>query len=625
MDTREIRFIVSNSPPFNKLKKRQANRLINICEVKDYRSGEVIYKEADPPDYFYFLLKGRIVVSANVGLKDSAIEILKRGTCFGIISLLTQDAHSVTAKSIEISSVLRVEKGEFKEFLKNNPLLFLDFSRLLSQRVKARSKPKRIFQSKKIGIMGDVSAGKTTYMYDLGLKLKEQAKKDIICIQIVSPSKDINSSDKMLFCTDSSKVEILALKNFREESLPDYIIKGKIDRLCIKRDAGGSFLSLLNFLSESYHFILYEIPHDFLKKSLDELIEPAHQLHFLLFPQEQELKRGALLLKELKNKNPLNKEKVKVILVDFLSQPGLSFEKKRKLINFPIYATLPFLGHQDYPKVLRRIARQIGEVILGVALGSGGAYGFSHIGVLKALERNNIALDIVCGTSTGAIIAALWAVGFNFKDIEKLANEFGRKMGSFSIMGFSIPFRGIMRAKRLESIFKSIFKDLTFYDLKHELKIVAFDFRRRKTVILEEGFLYKAVAASCAFPGIFGPVKFKKDILLDGGVLNPLPTKVLLKYNVFKIIASNISLSREQILSEYKKKDKFHIFDFIFGSIETMQQQFIQQALKIADVVVHPNLEGLGWMEFARIAEFIQRGEEAALGKIEEIKKLAAS
>jgi len=182
-----------------------------------------------------------------------------------------------------------------------------------------------------------------------------------------------------------------------------------------------------------------------------------------------------------------------------------------------------------------------------------------------------------------------------------------------------------MRAKRLEGIFKSVFKELTFYDLKHNLKIVAFDFLKRKPIVLDRGLLYKAVAASCAFPGIFEPINFKKSILLDGGILSPLPTKVLLNYDTHKIIASNISLSSEQSRREYRKRNNFHIFDFIFGSIETMQQSFIEEAVKISDVVVHTNLEGLGWMEFEKMSAFVRRGEIAAQGKIEEIKNLISN
>jgi len=314
-----------------------------------------------------------------------------------------------------------------------------------------------------------------------------------------------------------------------------------------------------------------------------------------------------------------------VIFTESSDNEGLTFEKKRRFINHSVYATLPLASQESYSKTLRRISREIGEVTLGIALGSGAAYGFSHIGVLKVLEENNIDIDIICGSSMGAVIAALWAIGFSVDKIEEISNEFGKKIGKFSILGFTFPLKGIMRARRLEGIFKSVFKNLTFYDLKHTLKIVAFDFLKRKPVVLNKGFLYKAVAASCAFPGIFEPINLKKSILLDGGILSPLPTKILLEHDADKIIASNISLSSEQSRREYRKRNSFHIFDFIFGSIETMQQMFIEEAIKIADVVVHTNLEGLGWMEFEKISAFVRRGEIAAQKKIEEIKNLVSN
>lgn len=622
MDKKEIKLILSNSPPFDKLGRRQLNKLVSICEFKEYKNGEIIYEQGSAPDKLYFLLKGRAAILAKAKEGESRIEIIKRGTCFGIISLLTGDPHSVTAKSIETSFILRAEKDKFKDFLKKNPAAALDFSRILSLRVKSRYKPKSIFQSKRIGIMGSAYSGKTTYMFDLGRELKKQTNKNIVAVQVVSEARDALGFSARASLPSEYKDKVLPLESFSEKTLPDYIIKDEIDYLYIKAAAGDNFFSLLNFLSESYHFILYETPQTLLKNYLGEFTGPAHELHLFLLPSFKELGAGAGLIKKIKTKNSLGSRKVKVVLSQVYGADGFTFEKKRRILNHPIYATLLSRDSADYHKAVRRIARQAGEVVLGLALGSGAAYGFSHIGVLKVLEQNNIAVDVICGTSMGAIVAALWAAGYKISDIERLADEFGRKISRFSVFGVTFPFRGFIKARRLETIFKGIFKDLTFYDLKHNLKIAAFDFRSRKTVILEEGHIYKAVAASCAFPGIFEPVRFKKDVLLDGGILNPLPTKILLKYNVHKIIASNITLSSEQALREYSKRDKFHIFDFIFGSVETMQQRFVEDAQKIADVVIHTNLEGLGWTEFGKIKEFMERGEAAAKGKIEEIKKL---
>lgn len=612
MQREDLKLIISNNPPFNKLGEDEIDRLISISEIKQYKNSQVIYGQGEAPDFLYFLLKGRVMVSVSSRKGDSQIEILKRGTCFGMISLLTQEPHSVTTKSIETSFIMQVSDEKFKLFLNNNPYLALEFSRMLSQRVKVRSKPKRIFQSKKIGIIGTSGSGKTTFMFNLAKEIKDQTSKDVICIQII-PNQEASFSDKQ---------KGLLLDNFSENKLADYIKKDKVDNLCLIADGSKRFLSLLNFLSESYHFILYEIPGSFLKLDIEKLIQPAQNVYYTLFPRKGVLKRASVFIRSLVRKNPLNKEKIKVILAEFPKGDRLSFIKKRTLLGHQIVAALPGCDSEDYRVILRRLARQIGEVTIGLALGSGAAYGYAHIGVLKALTRNEVPIDIICGSSMGAVIAALWAAGFSTSDIEAYSAQVGKRIGSFSLFGLSIPFRGIMKAKRLENTFKRIFKDLTFYDLKHTIKVVTFDFRKRKTVVLEEGLVYKALAASCAFPGIFEPVHLKKDILLDGGILNPLPTKVLLQYDAHKIIASNISLSQEQARSEYAKRSRFHIFDFIFGSIETMQQHFIQQAIELADVTIHSNLEGLGWTEFDRIDEFIKRGEAAVRTELEAIKQL---
>jgi len=620
MEISEAKIILGNSQPFAKLNPKQLDRLIEISKIKEYKNGQIVYQQGSPPDSFYFLLKGRVTIStkSTEDKEPQRIEIIKRGVCFGVISLLTGDNHSVTATSIENSFILEGEKESFNQYLNKIPSLSLDFSRILSQRVKVRTRPKKIFQSKKIGIVTRDSNQKNVYIVDLAKEIKKQTKKKVICIRFAS-CQDRRKDNISNFSGISSEKKILALGGFREEDVLDYILHKDIDYLYIK-DILDNFISLLNFLSEGYHFILYEIPENLTDKDFSEFINSAYQLHLLVFPQAEELNKMKVFIKRLKFKHPL--KEAKIVLAKSAQDKNLSFNQRYKLFNHPVYATLPLDDSVNYSRLLRRIARQVGEVTVGIALGSGAAYGFSHIGVLRILEENGVEIDMACGSSMGAVISALWAVGFSLDEIEDICLKIGKKISSFSILGFSFPFKGIIRAKSLENILKSIFGNLTFYDLKHTLKIISFDFLRRRTKIIEEGLIYKAVAASCAFPGIFEPVEVKKDIFLDGGILNPLPAKILLSYGASKIIASNISLSHEQALREYRKRDRFHVFDFVFGSVEVMQQKFIQEALEICDVVIHTNLEGLGWMEFDKISEFIKRGEAAASSKVNEIKEV---
>ncbi len=625
MDKKEISFILGNSPPFSKLGHWQLRSLINICEIKEYKNVETIYQEGDAPDYFYLLLKGRVGVSIKVKGQEEGIEIIKRGTCFGIISLFTDEPHSVTARSIESSLVLRVKNSEFKKFLKKNPLISLDISKILSQRVKARFKPKRIFQSKKIGVIDLSSENKSGYLFNLAIELKKQTKKKIICVQVLFSLQGNNKKNFNIQQSSNNEGNVLKLEKFSEETLFDYVNNNEVDQLVLSAGCNDNFLSLLNFLSESYHFILYNISHDLVYRFSNKFILPADIIHLIFIPELKQSKMAEELIIHIEKVDATGEEKIQLIAIKDDKRKHHFLSNQKVIANKYIYATLPGSLSETYSNALRRIARETGGVSLGVSLGSGAAYGFSHIGILRVFEREGIEVDAISGTSMGAVIGALWACGFSSSDIEKKAGDLGKKIGRFSALGFSIPFKGIIKAKHLEGIFKSVFKNLTFQDLNHTFKIAAFSFFKRKTVILETGLVYKAVAASCAFPGIFEPVKFKQDIFLDGGILEPLPAEVLLKYGIHKIIACDITLSQTEALREHKRRKSFHVFDFIFGSIETMQYQFISQALKAADVIIHPNLEGLGWTEFGRIKEFVKRGEDAAQEKIEEIKRLVKS
>ncbi|MFH1772146.1 MAG: patatin-like phospholipase family protein [Candidatus Omnitrophota bacterium] len=617
MDKPQIKFILENTSPFNKLNGLLLDEFMGLCEIRDYPAGEYIYREGQAGSCFYFLLQGRIVaLTEKSDGCEGEIELLKRGTSFGIISIFTDSPHSVSVKSIEASSVLLVNKERFLNFLEVQPCLSFDFSRILSQRVKSRLYPKSIFQCKRLAITSSYMPNAVVYMHDLGVKVRQESKKRVIVLQIF----------KNRYCEfpDSSNPDskIFDLKDASCDSFEDYIVNTSVDRLTVRASNIENLPGLINNLSESYHFIIFTVEPEILSQNNFDISSCIDYFQIFIPPNEGEIDRLEVFIRTIEEQKNFSKEKVRVILDKFSPGKKHSLGARIGNLRYPIYAALPGREEPDYSRALLRIAREVGEITIGLALGSGGAYGFAHIGVLEVFKEKNIHIDVVCGSSVGAPVAALWALGYTITDIERLMKEFCNYIKAFPLGGIFFPFRGIIRANRMERICKKIFKNKTFYDVQHTLKIIAFDFLRRESVVLDEGPIYKAVAASCAMPGIFEPIAINRGIFLDGGILDPLPTKALLNYGVNKIMAVNITPSREEALTVYKKRSSLHIFDFIFGSIETMQREFISRAVKLADVVIHPYTEGLGWLEFDRFKDFIKRGKEAAHEKLPAIEKL---
>jgi NTE family protein len=264
----------------------------------------------------------------------------------------------------------------------------------------------------------------------------------------------------------------------------------------------------------------------------------------------------------------------------------------------------------------------------------GVAYGFCHIGILKVIEEEKITIDVISGSSVGALIASLWVTGRTSGEIlEIITQEFKEPKYIWGLVDLTFPFFGFIKGNKLYRFLKKYLGNKTFYDVKLPLKIITSDVKRKEPIILDKGLLADAIMASCTMPGVFMPFKFKQSLLFDGGIINPLPTEPLFKMGVKKIIAVNVTPSREDVLKQYEKiknvetsdgqyyqkKLKTNILDIIFSSIEVMQSQIAQKEAQLADIVLHPDMSGLYWLELHRAREFAKRGEDEARKNLDKI------
>src|SRR6056297_218787 len=176
---------------------------------------------------------------------------------------------------------------------------------------------------------------------------------------------------------------------------------------------------------------------------------------------------------------------------------------------------------------------------VGVALSGGGSKGIAHIGVLKILEKYNIPIDLVSGTSIGSVIGALYCSGYSIKKLETLFTEDKREWKK--LFDYTFPKHGLIKGKKIEKFIEEELKDITFKELKKPLYVTAFDIENRQEIYFNKGSVGKAVRASISIPGIIVPVENKKRILVDGGIVDPIPTEVLKKAGAEIIIAINVN------------------------------------------------------------------------------------
>jgi NTE family protein len=304
---------------------------------------------------------------------------------------------------------------------------------------------------------------------------------------------------------------------------------------------------------------------------------------------------------------------------------------------------------------------------LGLALGSGAARGLAHIGVLKVLEEADIPVDIISGTSMGALIGAMYAAGVPVAQMEQVALEIDwRSMAR--LLDPIIPLSGLTDGKKLISFIAELLPARDFSELQHPLAVTATDINTGEAVIIKQGDLLEALRASLAFPGIFSPARFGQRFLVDGGLCKPLPTDVARTLGAEKVIgictipavtkqtpetflpsshgqAKAISRFRslfnagkiEQALrtalgQETGEPDNDsvenlrtpNIFRVCAQSVAIMENVINELHLNQnpQDLILRPSLNGVTLLEFHRAEEIIAAGEASARAALPDIEYL---
>ncbi len=287
---------------------------------------------------------------------------------------------------------------------------------------------------------------------------------------------------------------------------------------------------------------------------------------------------------------------------------------------------------------------------IGLALGSGSARGWAHIGVIRELCKNGIKPDIVCGTSIGALVGAFYA-SERLDELEGWVLKLDRKVMLHYLDIKLLMGGGFVEGKRLIDFFRERIGDPLIEDLSTVFAAVATDMESGQEIWLKKGSLLNAVRASIALPGIFTPVKMGNRWLVDGGLVNPVPISLCRAMGAEIVIAVNlngnivgkhrnkrlqpierdIKMSAEATLidrlsEELKQKANAFLsqlfasnigtpglFEVVANSINIMQDTITRSRMAgdPPDVVIAPRLAHIGLLEFDRAKEGIKEGRES--------------
>jgi NTE family protein len=293
---------------------------------------------------------------------------------------------------------------------------------------------------------------------------------------------------------------------------------------------------------------------------------------------------------------------------------------------------------------------------LGIALGSGAARGWAHIGVLRALADEGIAPDLVAGCSMGAMVGAAFAAG-RIEQLEAWALSLDGK-GVVGMLDLGLR-GGLIKGHRLLDHFHGQFASCEFAELELPFAAIATDLASGQEVRLREGKVSDAVHASCAVPGLFQPVLRDGRYLIDGSVVNPIPVSLCRSMGADVVIAVDLGSNRRRRFARedavapdvpsYRRRlmtallrqtthesvvartrdlaSRPSMIDALLGAIEIMQEQISERRLvtEPPDVLLIPRLQSLGPFEYHRAGLAIAEGREAVALMLPAIRASLAS
>ncbi len=651
-------------------------RLTRLVEVK---RDEVVFKTGDAAASFYIVISGKFEVFAGEGIRRQTLVYLKQGSYFGEMSLIADQPHSATVAARSDSLVLEISKDNFKKIVEHNATVSLEISRVLSRRLKEENERsmgggRRLLRTDIIGVQStNRDPDQASFCVNLAVSLQTETAQDVCLVDMSPTGRAI--SDRLRITPQLPRQYFTDLGEDLERTLKEHMVVHetgvKILNLAAREPDTyhpDFVMHLMNRLAVDFRFIVVDLP-ETIDDAVLKIVSHAEHLFIVTSNLMHAASEVREIITEIESASGMAPDKIKIVLGDQPMGFALTADIRKELFADKECHLLAKSGFSDqdhgdriavltapdsdYARRVRHLARKVSGNLVGLALGSGAALGFSHIGVLKVIEREKIPIDFVAGSSMGALVASFYAIGKSAMEMEEIAGSMTpARLAALADIDF-LPVKGLIKGRRLSRYLNRELKGMTFEEAKVPLIIVGANIHDRRVRIMRSGLISEALRASIAIPGIIRPVKIDGETLIDGGILDPLPVRPLQEAGVNKIIAVDVLptpsdirerrrflqlleqtrdsmvakknfLSRGAYWARKRLKRSFDSFfiDIVVNSVQAMEHEIANATATDADVLIRPSVPQIHWAEFHRAKELIIKGEEAAQTMVPELHAL---
>ena len=485
---------------FGQLNKEQLALIEEEAEWTWLESGEVLFEQGDAGDSFYVLVNGRLGVAIEDEKGDRrTVDHIKQGGIVGEMALLTDERRSATVFAVRDSELARFSKAEFKSLLSQYPELLMQITQIVVGRLR------RILRSAEF-------ASDNTF------------------VAVVPISDGVPLSALASRLTDHLGSFTSAL-NLNSTSLGTFLGTPGISQLPEDHPNSIRIRAWMASQEDKYRFIICETggsATNWTKRCL-------RQADTILLVGNATEKASISEIEErlLQGSDPIARTKPILILIhpngDSLPSGTHEWLERR---NVQMHHHVRWDRDED----LRRVGRFLGESAIGLVLGGGGARGFAHLGVIRAMKEMGTPIDMIGGTSMGALLAAPCAMGW---DYDTIVHESVRRIAA-SFYDFTLPLCSLLAGRKFAGGLKDFFGEIRIEDLWIPYFCVSSNLSRAEIKIHREGPLWIALRASNGAPGIFPPLSVDGDLFVDGGILDNVPADLMKELCRGRVIAVDV-------------------------------------------------------------------------------------
>lgn len=575
-----IRATLAESPLFSQLAGFALDILAACAECVTVRGGEVLFSVGDAPEALYIVAAGRLRAILPSGLVAGEIGRLEP---IGEIGVFSGEVRGATVVALRDSVLYRFDRDAYHAFVLDHPKALLAISKVIISRLRQNAREaalQTLRQTRTFTVMSGMSALATRpLVQSLCRELASRGR--VACVDAASIDAALGPGVSATLSNGSAADAILLEWLSRHEASHDFLVF----------DASGPAAWQQRALHQADRVLVLGNAH--------EPPEPA----------------PIAALKALQLRAPVD-----VVLLRPQAADAC-------LLWRTAYAAQ---GHYflrpNQPDDLASFARQLTGRGLGVVLGGGGARGFAHIGLLRALDELKLPIDLIGGTSMGGFIAALHAFGHDWRSISEVLRETFVKRNLLS--DYMFPRVALIEGKKLRRRLVDIFGDAQAEQLAKPFFCVTTNLTKGAAMVHSEGPLAAWIATSMCIPGVAPPVAYRGDFLADGAVVNSLPTDVMQAFGRGPIIASDVSTEGgmaapgvegpdfEAVFKSHGEARRVNLIDILFRVSTLTSESGVKARAARADLYLRMPVSGIQTFEWKQLDQIADKGYRYALEKI---------